>query len=78
MMVFEKVTSNDFTWENNVALVCYSLGVTGSGPKVSGLWDVDTELLARFVRGSPMFPDVKEKAITSVIQQLRRFFGAPG
>jgi hypothetical protein len=75
LMVFEKMTSDDFTWEHNVSLVCYSCAVTTRGRKVSELWNVDLELLTKFLCPSPMFLNgVTSEELMFIIGQLRRFF----
>lgn len=82
LLMIEHMATHDFPWELNVALVCYSLAITGRSRKISTIWEVDTKQLALLARRSPMFRDSIEESIFSAmierrVEQLRDFFQGP-
>jgi len=73
--LIEKVTSQDFDWKQNIALVCYSCGVTASFSNMSTFWEGDLERLAKLLSSSPAFPEgVTSVTLRKIRHQLRLGF----
>lgn len=75
LMAIKKITSKDWTWEQNVALVCYSCGISTPVSRPSELWNGNLELLAKFLRSSPTFSgDVTSETLGTIRHLLRSAF----
>ena len=71
-------TSAQFSWENNIHLVCLSLAVTSTCPKFSRFWSPNEDDLANMLSSSSLFPYIPTKdALHSAMQDLRLLFNAP-
>ncbi len=70
--------SAQFSWENNIHLVCLSLAVTSTCPKFSKFWSPDEDDLAVMLSSSSMFPCIVTRgALHLAVQDLRLLFNAP-
>ncbi len=70
--------SAQFSWENNIHLVCLSLAVTSTCPKFSKFWSPDEDDLAVMLSSSSMFPCIVTRgALHLAVQDLRLLFSAP-
>ena len=71
-------TSAQFSWENNIHLVCLSLAVTSTCPKFSKFWSPNADDLADMLSSSSTFPYIVTRgALHSAVQDLRLLFNAP-